>query len=225
MDIESTLARVKEKVRNKERALNRPLGSVGLLAVSKNQNSQKIIQAYEAGQRDFAENYLEEALEKIQTLNQYEIVWHFIGRIQTNKTKRISENFAFVHSVTRLKEAQRLNDQRPEDLPVLNICLQVNINNDANKQGLDPKDVLSLAKAIKTLPRLHLRGLMAILKDEIDYQKQYQGFKSLHELFILLNQHGLELDTLSMGMSQDMDAAIAAGSTMLRIGRAIFGER
>lgn len=225
MDIAESLSQLRKIIHNKELITQRPQGSVKLLAVSKKQSIEKILEAHKIGQKDFAENYVEEALPKIKLLKDYDIAWHFIGRIQTNKAKQISEHFSFVHSITRFIEAKKLNDYRPLHLPALNICLQVNVSGDENKQGLIFEEVFELANAVKKFPRLCLRGLMTILKDEKDYEKQYDWFMLLSNLFNELNQRGFNLDILSMGMSEDMQAAIAAGSTMVRIGRGIFGER
>lgn len=198
---------------------------VKLLAVSKNFAVDALRDAYQAGQRSFAENYVQEALDKMKALQDWAIEWHFIGPIQSNKTRAIAENFAWVHSVDRLKIAGRLSEQRPEHLPPLQICLQVNISNEASKSGVAPNEVSALAQAMTKLPNLKLRGLMAIPAPSDDVVIQRNGFAQLRQLRDQLNQQGLQLDTLSMGMSHDFAAAIAEGATMVRIGTAIFGER
>lgn len=200
-------------------------GCVRLLAVSKRQSIEAIQAVAEMGQRDFAENICQEALPKIAALKQYELTWHFIGHVQANKTGAISQHFAWVHSVDREKIAQRLSNQRPSDLPPLNVCIQVNIDNEATKSGIDVADLESLAACIAKLPRIKLRGLMAVPKPVDDFTAQRQPFQRLREAFLNLNQLGYGLDTLSMGMSHDFRAAIAEGATMIRVGTAIFGAR
>ncbi|MFZ6872472.1 YggS family pyridoxal phosphate-dependent enzyme [Undibacterium sp. Di27W] len=200
-----------------------------LLAVSKTFTADAVIAAAEAGQHCFGENYLQEALEKMQEVQvkkpQLQLEWHFIGPIQSNKTRPIAEHFAWVHSVDREKIAQRLSEQRPADMPALNICLQVNISGEASKSGVLPKEAVALAQKIVALPGLHLRGLMAVPEASDDEQVQRQAFRQLKLLSEHIQAAGIALDTLSMGMSADMHAAIAEGSTMLRIGTAIFGNR
>ncbi|MFM9912217.1 MAG: YggS family pyridoxal phosphate-dependent enzyme [Methylophilaceae bacterium] len=206
-------------------AAGRRPNTVTLVAVSKTHPSTMVREAYMAGLGDFGENYVQEALEKQTALADLPIIWHFIGPIQSNKTKSIAENFAWVHGVERLKIAQRLSDARPELLPSLNICLQVNVSGEASKSGCAPEEVAALAKAAALLPRLKLRGLMAIPEPTTDVTLQRQQFRMLHELMGKLNADGMTLDTLSMGMSHDFAAAIMEGATMVRIGTAIFGER
>ncbi len=203
---------------------NRP-NSAQILAVSKRQPADAIRTLATLGLRDFGENYLQEALPKQQQLQDLGLVWHFIGHIQTNKTRLIASHFDWVQSVDRLKIAQRLNDQRPAELAALNVCLQVNISDEDSKAGAAPAAVEQLALAITALPRLKLRGLMAIPRATTDYTEQVQAFGRLQALFERLNGKGLQLDTLSMGMSHDLEAALAAGATMLRIGQALFGPR
>jgi pyridoxal phosphate enzyme (YggS family) len=202
---------------------------VELLAVSKTFGADAVIAAAEAGQAAFGENYLQEALEKIAAVRatrpDLELEWHFIGPIQSNKTRPIAEHFDWVHSVDREKIAHRLSEQRPAHLPPLNSCLQVNISGEASKSGVLPTDVIAVAQAIAALPRLRLRGLMAIPEAEGDAEQQRAPFRQLHALFDQLRAEGLALDTLSMGMSGDMAAAIAEGATIVRIGSAIFGTR
>jgi pyridoxal phosphate enzyme (YggS family) len=215
----STLA---ERIRNAAQAVQRDPASVGLLAVSKTKPARDLREAYAAGLRDFGENYLQEALGKQTELSDLPLIWHFIGPIQSNKTRAIAENFAWVHSVDRLKIAQRLSEQRPAELPPLNICIQVNISGEASKSGCTPQDLPALAQAISALPNLRLRGLMAIPEPTEDSDEQNAAFAAVRTLQDQLN---LPLDTLSMGMSHDLEAAIAQGATWVRIGTALFGAR
>ena len=202
--------------------MDRDPATVGLLAVSKTQPAAAIREAAAAGIRDFGENYLQEALDKQAELDDLPLTWHFIGPIQSNKTKAIAEHFGWVHSVDRLKIAQRLSDQRPAALPPLNICLQVNVSGEASKSGCAPQEVQQLARAITALPRLRLRGLMCIPAPSEDPAEQRAAFARLRQL---RDELALDLDTLSMGMSQDLEAAIAEGATWVRIGTALFGAR
>jgi pyridoxal phosphate enzyme (YggS family) len=198
---------------------------IKLLAVSKGQSLDAIANLYNHGQRAFGENYLQEALEKMTALADTQIEWHYIGTIQSNKIKKIAEYFSWVQTVADNNVAKKLNAHRPSPLPPLNICLEVNISNAANKSGVAPAEVLALAQYCMTLPKLKLRGLMCIPEPHTELSQQREIF---HEMFLLyknLKQQGLALDTLSMGMSGDMEAAIAEGSTMVRIGTALFGER
>lgn len=204
---------------------NRQSDDVQLLAVSKRHNSDFIREAYAAGQRAFGENYVQEMLEKSQLLADLDIEWHFIGPLQSNKTKDVAAVASWVHTVDRLKIARRLSEQRPKNMPPLNVCLQVNVNNEANKSGVSLSEVEALAKAIADLPNLMLRGLMAIPESTADPIKQRANFSLLAEAQVKLNAANYQLDTLSMGMSGDMGTAIAEGSTMVRIGTAIFGSR
>jgi pyridoxal phosphate enzyme (YggS family) len=198
---------------------------ITLIAVSKTKPAEAIEAAAACGLQHFGENYLQEALEKIETLHELDLTWHFIGPIQSNKTRPIAEHFDWVHSVDRLKIAQRLSDQRPAHLGPLNICLQVNISNEDTKSGVSADQAPELAKAITTLPNIRLRGVMAIPKPSDDPAEQAAAFEKVVTLFNTLRHTIPELDTLSMGMSQDLEAAIAAGSTMVRIGTDIFGAR
>jgi pyridoxal phosphate enzyme (YggS family) len=202
---------------------------ITLLAVSKTFNAAAVIEAAHAGQTAFGENYLQEALDKMTQVRaqapELSLEWHFIGPIQSNKTRPIAEHFAWAHSVDRLKIAERLSQQRPEGLPDLNLCLQINISGEASKSGVAPEQALELAQAIAALPRLRLRGLMAIPEPSPDPAQQHRPMQEMRVLFQQLQQAGLSLDTLSMGMSADMAIAIAEGSTMVRIGTAIFGGR
>lgn len=198
-----------------------------LLAVSKTCTAESVREAFEAGQRDFGENYVQEALGKIAALEdrRSEVTWHLIGPLQSNKTREVAANFDWVHSVDRLKLAQRLSDQRPGDLAPLQVCLQVNISGEASKSGVAPAEALALARAVAALPRLRLRGLMAIPEPASDLDAQRAPHRALRELLESLNAQGLALDTLSMGMSADLEAAVAEGATCVRIGTAIFGVR
>jgi pyridoxal phosphate enzyme (YggS family) len=215
----STLA---ERIRSAAQAVQRDPASVGLLAVSKTKPASDLREAYDAGLRDFGENYLQEALGKQAELSDLPLIWHFIGPIQSNKTRAIAEHFAWVHSVDRLKIAQRLSEQRPPELPPLNICIQVNVSGEASKSGCSPEALPALAQAISALPNLKLRGLMAIPEPTDDRDEQNASFAAVSTLQAQL---GLPLDTLSMGMSHDLEAAIAQGATWVRIGTALFGAR
>ncbi|WP_312243942.1 YggS family pyridoxal phosphate-dependent enzyme [Stutzerimonas nitrititolerans] len=220
--IANNIAKVAARIREAAQAAGRDPDTVGLLAVSKTQPAEAIREANGAGLSDFGENYLQEALEKQADLADLALTWHFIGPIQSNKTRAIAEHFDWVHSVDRLKIAQRLSEQRPAELPPLNVCLQVNVSGEASKSGCAPQDVAELARAIATLPNLRLRGLMAIPEPTDDRAEQHAAFARLRQLQQAL---ALELDTLSMGMSQDLEAAIAEGATWVRIGTALFGAR
>ena len=205
----------------------RPVDSVTLLAVSKTFPADAVREAFAAGQREFGENYVQEALDKIAALADLrsQITWHLIGPLQSNKTRPVAEAFDWVHSVDRLKIAQRLSEQRPADLAPLQLCLQVNISGEASKSGLMPAEVLAVAQAVAVLPRVRLRGLMAIPEPAADEAAQRAPHRALRELLATLNDAGLGLDTLSMGMSADLEAAVAEGATIVRIGTAIFGGR
>jgi pyridoxal phosphate enzyme (YggS family) len=216
---------VLNRIREAERRFQRPSGSVMLLAVSKTKPAALITAVAAAGQRHFGENYLQEALEKIEALKQLNLDWHFIGPIQSNKIRRIAEKFNWVHSVDRLKIAQRLNEQRPDHLPPLNICLQINISAEVSKHGLNPEELSPVAQAVVKLPRLRLRGLMAIPAPSKELAIQRLPYERLRKLQEELIAEGIPLDTLSMGMSDDLEAAIAEGATIVRVGTAIFGPR
>ncbi|MBT9302260.1 MULTISPECIES: YggS family pyridoxal phosphate-dependent enzyme [Pseudomonas] len=220
--IADNIGLVSQRIRAAAQAVQRDESSVHLLAVSKTKPAQAVREAYAAGMRDFGENYLQEALGKQAELTDLPLSWHFIGPIQSNKTRAIAENFAWVHSVDRLKIAQRLSEQRPADLPPLNICIQVNVSGEASKSGCTPADLPALAEAISALPRLKLRGLMAIPEPTEDRAAQDAAFAAVRDLQASLN---LGLDTLSMGMSHDLESAIAQGATWVRIGTALFGAR
>ena len=199
--------------------------TVKLVAVSKAQPVSAIRETYQAGQSIFGENYLQEALDKQAQLTDLNIEWHFIGPIQSNKTQPISQNFAWVHSVDRLKIAQRLNEARPGDLPPLQVCIQVNVSNEDTKSGVLPENLAALAAEIQKLPRLSLRGLMAIPAPTQDINLQIEQFKRVRQCYDALIEKGFALDTLSIGMSDDYQVAIAQGATFVRIGSALFGAR
>ena len=220
--IADNIGQVSQRIRAAAHAVQRDKSSIHLLAVSKTKPAQAVREAYAAGMCDFGENYLQEALGKQAELTDLPLSWHFIGPIQSNKTRAIAENFAWVHSVDRLKIAQRLSEQRPADLPPLNICIQVNVSGEASKSGCTPADLPALANAISALPRLKLRGLMAIPEPTEDRAAQDAAFAAVRDLQASLN---LPLDTLSMGMSHDLESAIAQGATWVRIGTALFGAR
>lgn len=204
-------------------AAHRPPHSVQLLAVSKTHSANTIAKAYFLGQRHFGENYLQEALSKQRQLSAFAICWHFIGPIQSNKTKAIAQHFHWVHSVDRLKIAQRLSEQRPAQMPPLNICLQVNVSDEDSKSGIALTELAELVNQIKQLPNLRLRGVMAIPAPQSDYVLQCQPYRTLYQAVQALNLP--ELDTFSFGMSGDLAAAIAEGATLVRVGTALFGSR
>ena len=220
--IADNIAQVEARIRAAALAVQRDVTSVHLLAVSKTKPAAALRDAYAAGLRDFGENYLQEARAKQVELADLPLCWHFIGPIQSNKTRDIAEHFSWVHSVDRLKIAQRLSEQRPDGLPPLNICIQVTVSGEASKSGCAPADLPALAQAISALPRLTLRGLMAIPEPTDERAEQDAAFAKVREL-----QEGLNmgLDTLSMGMSHDLESAIAQGATWVRIGTALFGAR
>lgn len=226
MTITKRLNTISEEIYLAEKKYHRIPNSVLLLAVSKKQSIEKIHEAFSAGQKCFAENYLQEAMEKQKALSDLDIEWHFIGNIQSNKTKLIAENFNWVHSINKLSIATRLNAQRPAHLSPLNICIEVNIDGEKTKSGVMPQDIVELAKNISDLKNLKLRGLMVIPEKAISAARQtLSPFRKTFLLQQELIQRGFKLDTLSMGMSSDFEAAIAAGSTIIRIGTAIFGKR
>ncbi|MGF6110876.1 YggS family pyridoxal phosphate-dependent enzyme [Pseudomonas sp. ADAK2] len=220
--IADNILQVSSRIQAATQAAHRDEHSVQLLAVSKTKPAEALREAHAAGLRDFGENYLQEALGKQLELADLPLIWHFIGPIQSNKTRAIAEHFAWVHSVDRLKIAQRLSEQRPAELPPLNICIQVNVSGEDSKSGCTPADLPALAKAISELPRLKLRGLMAIPEPTEDRAAQDAAFAAVQSLQASLN---LPLDTLSMGMSHDLESAIAMGATWVRIGTALFGAR
>ena len=225
MSVIQNLNRVRQRIESAAHACGRRSSDIELIAVSKSQPAAALRQAYQAGQRLFGESYLQEALVKIAALADCDIEWHFIGPIQSNKTRPIAEHFVWVHGIDRIKTARRLSEQRPLALAPLQVCLQVNISQEASKSGAPPEAVLRLAHEVVALPRLTLRGLMAIPSASDDHYEQRRQFRMLRHLQQQLIRDGLSLDTLSMGMSDDLEAAIAEGATMVRIGTAIFGER
>ncbi|ACL33632.1 YggS family pyridoxal phosphate-dependent enzyme [Glaesserella parasuis] len=226
MSISQNLATISQQIQQYCQQANRPEQSVKLLAVSKTKPISAIAEAIEAGQRAFGENYVQEGIEKIQHFAENDTLeWHFIGLLQSNKTRVVAEHFDWVQTIDRLKIAQRLSEQRPEHLPVLNVLIQINISDEASKSGISAKEMLELATQISQLPRLKLRGLMAIPKPESEPEQQKIALAQMNELFLQLQSQFEGIDTLSMGMSDDMPSAIECGSTMVRIGTAIFGAR
>lgn len=225
MIIADNIQTIGQRIRNAEQHYQRPLNSVQLLAVSKYQPVTALRQAIAAGQYAFGENYAQEMADKAAELQNETLEWHFIGPIQSNKTQQIAPIADWVHTVDRFKIAQRLSTQRPAHKPALNICIQVNISHEASKSGVMPVDITPLAQQIQTLPGLTLRGLMAIPAPQQTFNEQRQAFAQLRQLLHDLQCSGLDLDTLSMGMTDDMEAAIAEGATIVRIGTAIFGQR
>ncbi len=225
MTFESSLQTVNARMDAACQAVGRARHSVQLLAVSKTFSADAVAQIAALGQRDFGENYIQEGVEKITALAALGLTWHCIGPVQGNKTRLVAEHFDWVHSVDRLKIAQRLSDQRPAGLAPLNVCIQVNIDGGAGKAGVPPNEALALAQAVAGLPHLRLRGLMTIPEPAPDFAAALAVHQAAKALFDDLCASGLDLDTLSMGMSADLEAAIQAGSTLVRVGSAIFGSR
>jgi pyridoxal phosphate enzyme (YggS family) len=223
--LQTNLTLVRRQIDEIARRYGRPPETVALLAVSKTRPAEDILEALAAGQQRFGESYLQEALAKIGKLHDRDIEWHFIGRVQSNKTKPIAENFAWVHSVDSARQARRLNDHRPASLPPLNICLQIKIDPEESKGGLLPEEAEAVIEEIRTLPRLRLRGLMTLPAPADSLEQQRLPLRRLRQLRDRLTRPGLPLETLSMGMSDDLEAAIAEGATIVRIGTAIFGPR
>ena len=223
--IVSNMQAIRAAIKQAALVAKRDAAEISLLAVSKTMPASSIREAYIAGQTAFGENYLQEALDKMQELKDLPLDWHFIGPIQSNKTRLIAENFKWVHSVDRFKIAQRLSEQRPAALPPLNICLQINVSGENSKGGIKVEEAATMAAAIAQLPNLKLRGLMAIPAPAEEMSAQRLPFVKMRELMADLNQQGLALDTLSMGMSHDLEAAILEGATIVRVGTAIFGKR
>lgn len=221
----TALIELRKRIGAAEQKYGRLPGSVKLLAVTKTKLIKDIYPAIDCGQTDFAENYVQEAIGKITAINDSRLTWHFIGPIQSNKTRAIAEYFHWVHSLDRAKIALRLNDLRPDHLPPLNICIQINICNEQSKSGILPDALRELVKVCTALPRLRLRGLMALPVPSENFDQQRVPFRRLRELFDELHSSHPGLDTLSMGTSHDMEAAIAEGSTMVRIGTVLFGPR
>ena len=231
--IHDNLNAIKEQINKAAQVAGRKPTDIQLLAVSKTFPAEDIRDAYAWGQRAFGENYVQEGVHKVHVLEDLRanIEWHFIGPIQSNKSRDVAENFDWVHSIDRLKIAQRLNDQRPDHLPPINVCVQINISGEASKSGVQESELLDLCLAITALPKLKLRGLMSIPEPTENKEEQKKAHRALFLMFEHLKQEpaiqlsSAQLDTLSMGMSSDIESAIAEGSTMLRIGTAIFGKR
>jgi len=223
--VSANLAQVRKRIELACLAAGRPANAVHLLAVSKTMPAQAVRDAYAAGQVAFGENYIQEGVDKIASLADLPLEWHCIGPIQSNKTKLVAENFAWVHSIDRLKIAERLSAQRPANLPALQICLQVNVDGGSNKSGVTPVELLALAQAVAQLPRLQLRGIMTIPEPAENEAAARAVHRQAKDLFDGLKAAGLNVDTLSMGMTGDLEAAVAEGSTCVRVGTAIFGQR
>jgi hypothetical protein len=223
--ISNALQAVRRRVEEAAAQCGRDPGAILLLAVSKTFGPDVIRAAHACGQRAFGESYAQEAVNKIEVLRDLDLEWHFIGPIQSNKTRLLAENFSWVHGVDREKIAQRLSEQRPNGMVPLNVCIQVNVSGEPSKSGVPPEQVAALARTMAALPRINLRGLMAIPEPTADVALQRARFRQVRELKDKLVARGLTLDTLSMGMSADMEAAIMEGATIVRVGSAIFGER
>ena len=223
--VTENLALISDLLRQAAIEADRTPTDIRLLAVSKKQPLEKIREAAAAGQRDFGENFVQEGVEKIEALSDLDLTWHFIGHLQSNKTRVVAEYFDWVHTIDKLKTARRLNDQRPPGKPPMNICLQVNVDDETSKSGVTPAALPELAQACAALPNLRLRGLMCLpaIRDEFDEQRI--PFATLRRLAEELRRDGIETDTLSMGMSADYRAAVFEGATLVRIGTALFGER
>ena len=223
--VSDKLQHVRQRIELAAESVGRPAGAVKLLAVSKTMPAQAVREAYAAGQLAFGENYIQEAVDKMAALSDLTLEWHCIGPVQSNKTQQVASNFDWVHSIDRLKIAERLSAQRPAHLPPLQVCIQVNIDGGVNKSGVAPQDLLALAQAVEKLPHLQLRGLMTIPEPAETDAATRAVHRQTKELFDSLNAAGLSLDTLSMGMTADLEAAIAEGSNCVRVGTAIFGSR
>ncbi|MGV6851883.1 MAG: YggS family pyridoxal phosphate-dependent enzyme [bacterium] len=222
---QSSLVKLQNQIQHIADKCHRQAKDITLLAVSKKHSANKIQTLYQQGQRDFGESYVQEAVQKIKDLNQPDISWHFIGPIQSNKTRLIAENFSWIHSIDRLKILQRISEQRPHHLKPVNICIQVNLANEAQKAGCVPEKVNELVQQTVLLDNIALRGIMIIPPKTNSYQEQKHWFDQAHKLYTNLRQSHANIDTLSMGMSADLEAAICAGSTIVRIGTALFGPR
>lgn len=227
--VQDNLLNIKNEIKKIAKECGRDPNTIQLIAVSKTKPVEQIMEAINAGQLAFGENYVQEGIEKIQyfkkNMPNNDLIWHFIGPLQSNKSKLVAEHFDWMHTIDRFKIAQRLSDQRPNHMAKLNVLIQVNISQEASKSGVKPEEVTDLVKQIVALPNLNLRGLMAIPEIENDYDKQLNVFTKMQQLLHSLQKDYPFMDTLSMGMSGDMPAAISAGSTMVRIGTAIFGAR
>ncbi|MFM9916948.1 MAG: YggS family pyridoxal phosphate-dependent enzyme [Rhizobacter sp.] len=225
--IDQNIQEVRRRMARACASADRPVQSVTLLVVSKTRQAKTVRAAFDAGERCFGENYVQEGVDKIAALGDLrdQIQWHLIGPLQSNKTRVVAEAFDWVHTIDRLKIAQRLSEQRPPHLPSLQLCLQVNISGEASKSGLAVDEVPGIARAVAALPRVRLRGLMAIPEPAVDPAAQRAPHRRLHELLTGLQREGLDLDTLSMGMTADLEAAIAEGASLVRVGTAIFGAR
>ncbi len=223
--ISSALQAVKQRIAAAACGAGRAPEEIVLLVVSKTFPAQAVREAWAAGQRAFGESYVQEAVDKIAALGDVPLEWHFIGPLQSNKTRPVAEHFAWVHGIERLKIAERLSAQRPAGMPDIQVCLQVNVSGEASKSGVSPDELVPLAQAVRALPHLKLRGLMAIPEPTDDRALQRRRFAQLRNLLEQLNAQGYALDTLSMGMSDDLEAAVAEGATLVRVGSAIFGAR
>ncbi len=224
-EISAALAQIGQRISAAEQRFNRDPGSVQLLAVSKTRPVTDIQTAVNLGQNYFAENYLQEAMAKIKFIQKTRLEWHFIGAIQSNKIRNIAKYFQWVHSIDKVKEARKLSELRPDHLPAVNVCLQINISGETGKSGIKPLELKQLAEDCACLPNIRLRGLMAMPAQKVNFDKQRIPFRKLSQLFAELQTQYPELDTLSMGTSIDLEAAIAEGATMVRVGTAIFGAR
>lgn len=223
--VTENLRKINESIASTAELAGRDPGTITLVAVSKRQPLERIRAAIAAGQRHFGENFLQEAAAKMDELRGSGLIWHFIGAIQSNKTRAIAERFDWVHTIDREKIARRLNEQRPEEMGPLDVCIQVNVDEEATKSGCDPGRVRDLASRLATMPNLRLRGLMCIPAPAEGITAQRRPFARLRKMLESLRDDGIELDTLSMGMSDDLEAAILEGATMVRIGTAVFGPR
>ena len=217
--------KIQDLLANAATEAGRAPSSVRLLAVSKKKPVEAILEAADAGQREFGENFVQEGLEKIEKCARDDLIWHFIGHLQSNKTRAVAEHYDWVHTIDRIKIARRLSDQRPHHAPDLNVCIEVNVDAEDSKSGVAPGDVTELAHEIAALPRLKLRGLMCLPAIRSEFEAQRKPFAALRGLLESLNEAGLDLDTLSMGMTADYAAAIHEGATIVRVGTAIFGAR